>query len=445
MVETAELERTYREHVAWLSREVGALLDRAGWDGLVVHSGRPQPRTVFDDQFWPLRPTPHFQHWLPLARPDAAVLVVPGRRPTLFYDVSTNFWERPSPPETDHFWGEFDVVEVEGAERVRELLPPGARLGFVGEDSARAASWGFAAGAQNPPALLGALDELRVTKTPYEVLCLAEANRRAAVGHEAVRRAFLDGDHSELELHLVYLRATAQDDPETPYKNIVALGAHAATLHHVHYGRTAPGGPAGSLLLDAGAAYQGYSSDVTRTHVKGRGAGAQAFAALVAGMDRLQQEMCRRVQVGVPYERLHDEAHELLAPLLREVGVARGSDEELVARGVTRAFLPHGLGHSLGLQCHDVGCAEVKPRPENPFLRNTRIIAEGQVFTIEPGCYFIDELLAALETGPVRGLVDWSTVAELRRFGGVRIEDDIAVAAGDSGPTRNLTREVLPA
>jgi len=282
------------------------------------------------------------------------------------------------------------------------------------------------------------LDRLRTRKSRYELLCLAEANRRAASGHQRVRDAFLQGDPSELELHLLYLAATGQDDPETPYKNIVALGAHAATLHHIHYGRRPEG--AQSLLLDAGASYQGYASDVTRTFAKGRGAAVDLFAELVRRLDTLQREACRRVAVGLPYERLHDQSHELLAPVLRDLGVARGSDGELVAAGVTRTFFPHGLGHSLGLQTHDVGCAEIRPRPENPFLRNTSEVAAGQVFTIEPGCYFIASLLEELRAGPGGRLVDWRVVDTLRPFGGVRVEDDLAV--GEQA-VDNLTRRAL--
>jgi Xaa-Pro dipeptidase len=111
--------------------------------------------------------------------------------------------------------------------------------------------------------------------------------------------------------------------------------------------------------------------------------------------------------------------------------------------GVTRAFFPHGLGHSLGLQTHDVGCAQVRPKARNPHLRNTSTIAAGQVFTIEPGIYFIPALLDELEAGPHAGAVDWRLVGELRRLGGIRIEDDLLVAA-DEG-TRNLTREQLAA
>ena len=113
----------------------------------------------------------------------------------------------------------------------------------------------------------------------------------------------------------------------------------------------------------------------------------------------------------------------------------------MLRSGVTRAFFPHGLGHSLGLQTHDVGCAQIRPRPDNPFLRNTTEIAAGQTFTIEPGCYFIDCLLQDLENSPEGKLIDWKLVSELRRFGGVRIEDDLTVTAAGH---ENLTRAFLP-
>ena len=201
--------------------------------------------------------------------------------------------------------------------------------------------------------------------------------------------------------------------------------------------------PAQSLLVDAGAAYQGYCSDVTRTWVKGTGATASAFAALVAGVEAMQQRLCDAIAIGMPYEKLHDESHRQVAAILRDVGIASLSQEELVAQGVTRAFFPHGLGHSLGLQCHDVGCALLKPRADNPFLRNTSIIDVGQVFTIEPGVYFIEPLLAPLRAKDVTSSgVDWKLVGELRALGGVRIEDDVVVMGGEK-KARNLTREFL--
>jgi Xaa-Pro dipeptidase len=154
----------------------------------------------------------------------------------------------------------------------------------------------------------------------------------------------------------------------------------------------------------------------------------------------LQQEIIRRIKPGMSYEDLHDDAHRLLAIALCELGIARASADELVARGVTRALFPHGLGHSLGVTVHDVGMKPRPPRPDNQFLRNTSVIEPGQVFTIEPGIYVIDSLLAPLEGDERRAMLDWDAIAALRPFGGIRIEDNVVVE--DRG-TRNLTREAF--
>jgi Xaa-Pro dipeptidase len=439
-MDIALLTKLHREHVDALNARYAKAVADAGFDAVVIHSGSLKKKSDFDDQYWPLRPVPHFAHWAPLAQPDCAILVRPGKRPTLAWLKAFDFWEQPHAPETDHFVAAFDVVEISKPESVKELLPGGGRVAFVGEDGSRATTWGVAN--VNPAALVKALDALRVHKTAYEVLCLAEANRRASKGHKALLEAFRAGNASELDLHLLYLKTTAQDDAETPYKNIVALNVHASTLHHVSYAKHPSGAAAQSLLVDAGANYQGYGSDVTRTWVKGDGATAAAFGSLVAGVEAMQKRLCAAVAIGAPYEALHDESHRQVARILKDVGVATLSEDELVGGGVTRAFFPHGLGHSLGIQTHDVGCALVKPRADNPFLRNTSMVEVDQVFTIEPGIYFIEPLLAPLRAKDLSKGVDWRLVGELSALGGVRIEDDLVVTAG-STTTRNLTREVL--
>jgi Xaa-Pro dipeptidase len=434
-----QLDALYRDHIDRLQREYARVLEETGFDGVVIHSGTPQRKSIYDDQYWPLRPVPHFQHWLPLAQADCALLIVPGRQPRLLRNVAISFWEGKVEPESDHFWSSFEVIDVNGPEAIAEHLPAGKKIAFIGENVTRAEMWKSAVDASVAESVGARLDLLRSIKSAYESLCIAEANRRASAGHQAVLDLFYDGDYSELQLHLKYLEATCQDDPETPYKNIVALGENAATLHHVDYGRYAGLG-AQSLLIDAGAAFNGYHSDITRTAVKGDTAAAGIFAALVDKLESLQREMCSRVRTGLPYQQLHNESHELLAGVLRDVGIATASESELIEAGVTRRFLPHGLGHSLGLQTHDVGCALVKPDANNPFLRNTSTIEVGQVFTIEPGCYFIRPLLEELRASPHAGTLDWKLVDQLAPFGGVRIEDDLEVVDGGS---RNLTREVL--
>ncbi len=438
-MDRSTLSSLHAEHCRALQLSCEAVLRAQGLDTLVLHSGTPQKRTSFDDQFWPLRPSPWFMHWLPLEEPGCHLIIRAGKLPLLLRPQEFDFWEAPHPPASDHFWSSFEVREGSRAALLAEARAlSGGRTAFVGDDLAAAEALSLSAAA-NGAALMRALDVLRVSKSAYEELCLVEANRRAAVGHEELRALFAGGDLPELQLHLSFLRATSQDDSETPYKNIVALGAHAATLHHVSYEKRAQ--PALSLLVDAGASFAGYCSDITRTWVKGGGAGASAFGALVAQVEALQQRLCGEARVGREYESLHDHAHELIADALRAVGIARCSSAELIESGLTRAFFPHGLGHSLGLTCHDVGCALKAPRAENAWLRNTSTIADRQTFTIEPGVYFIDALLAPFRAGQHATAIDWALCDELTKFGGVRIEDDVVV--GKSG-LRNLTRELLP-
>jgi Xaa-Pro dipeptidase len=423
---------TYPQHVDHLQRGVEAALAAHHYEALILCSGTPASKNRFDDQWWPLSPTPTFSHWCPLAEPDAFVVVRAGRKPTLVRTIVDDFWETAAAPESDHFWPAFDVVEVEAGHATDVL--PGGKVAVVTRDPGASPP-----GEVNPPALVAALDALRTTKTSYELACQAEATRRAVRGHRRVAELFAAGPVSELELHLAYLAATEQDDATTPYKNIVAIGAHAATLHHVAYGRAKIAGDA-SLLVDAGARCNGYGSDITRTYARGDGAAAKRFTDLVARLETLQQEICRRIRPGLPYEDLHDDAHALLGQVLADVGLGNASAAELVARGITRALFPHGLGHSLGIVTHDVGMKLRPPRPDNKFLRNTSTIAVGQVFTIEPGLYFIDALLAPLRADDRGRLVDWALVDELRPFGGIRIEDNVVVEA--SG-IRNLTREAF--
>lgn len=422
------LETTYPDHVQHLQAATEAALAQHKYEALVLCSGAPQSKNRFDDQSWPLSPTPAFSHWCPLAEPDAFVIVRAGRKPTLVRTVSDDFWETATPPESDHFWSAFDIVEVSPG-HANDVLP-GGRIAVVTRDSGSAP-----AGDVNPAALMLALDAVRTKKTAYEIECLAEAERRAVRGHRKTEQMFAAGPCSELELHLAYLTASEQDDPAAPYKGIVAIGAHAAVLHYVAYQREKIAGDS-SLLVDAGAKCNGYGSDITRTYARGQ----TLFARLLARMDKLQQDVCARVKPGKAYEDLHDESHQLLAEALVELQIARGSANELVERGITRALFPHGLGHSLGVCVHDVGMKQRPPRTENKFLRNTSTIEVGQVFTIEPGVYIIDPLLAPLRDDERARLLDWKAIDELRPFGGIRIEDNVLVEAKG---IRNLTREAF--
>ena len=132
---------------------------------------------------------------------------------------------------------------------------------------------------------------------------------------------------------------------------------------------------------------------------------------------------------------------------MHAMGIIRIPGEEALERGVTGVFFPHGIGHLLGLQVHDVGgvMGDVKGherrRPDgHPYLRLTRILEPGVVVTVEPGIYFIDSLLRAAHASDKHAHIDWRVVDELKPYGGIRIEDNVVTTA--SKP-ENMTRDAF--
>jgi len=133
--------------------------------------------------------------------------------------------------------------------------------------------------------------------------------------------------------------------------------------------------------------------------------------------------------------------------VLRDADLIQCSAAAAVEKGVTRVFLPHGIGHLLGLEVHDVGGlmrsaegGEIE-RPEgHPYLRLTRVLETGFVVTMEPGVYFIPQLLQAARSDERGRHINWPRVEALARFGGIRIEDDLAVTATGC---ENLTRDAF--
>jgi Xaa-Pro dipeptidase len=425
-------------HVTRLQAETEKALAATGHDSLVIGSGAPF--TYFaDDQDAPFRATPHFRHWCPLDGPHHLLHVVPGRRPRLVRCAPEDYWYEQG-GVTETWWqGAFDCEEAPSADDAWRALGRPANAAYVGNEADRAREAGLS---DNPAALLARLDWTRSYKDEYEVACLEQATVLGARGHRAARAAFTAGA-SEIEVHRAFVEAVGTTEAALPYTTIVALDEKAATLHYERK-RDIRGGRL--LLLDAGAACQGYACDITRTTPAS--SCDPRFAALVARMDALEQELARAATPGRPYLEVHVLAHRGVARIASELGLLRVPAEEAFDRGLTHPFLPHGVGHHLGIQVHDVAGRQkdasggsVPPPPEYPFLRNTRTIEPGQVFTIEPGLYFIPMLLRPFRSGPSAAAFDWQLVDELTPFGGVRVEDNILVTA--SGP-RNLTRERLP-
>jgi Xaa-Pro dipeptidase len=432
---SAELAALYRGHVAAQQARVEAALAAAGCDGLVIHAGEliAPPR---DDVSYPFRPEPHFAAWLPLELPGAALVLRPSHRPVLLYPRSDDFWHMPAGDPQGHWVEQFEIRVIgTSAAESRELAELGRGCATIGGQAPDDAETTRARAR-----VLAHLDYHRAIKTAYEIACMRAASAIAARGHRRIGAAFGEG-RSEFDLQALYCAATGQREPELPYPSIIALNEHAAVLHYQHADRKPPA-VTRSLLIDAGAKVAGYAADVTRTWT----AAASPLQPLIDAMEQLQQTLCAEARAGVDFVALDDRAHRLLADVLVEHRLASCSADKAYASGLTRVFLPHGLGHLLGVQVHDAGGRQVSPDGEikappdaHPFLRLTRRLESGFVVTIEPGLYFIPSLLAKLD-GDRRRHVNWVAVEALVPYGGVRIEDDVLVQTGGQA---NLSREAF--
>lgn len=435
---TAARDRLYRDHVERRIADAARELASAGFDRLLIHSGHSRPRFQ-DDYHGPFRAHPHFVSWLPLPRhADCLLEVRAGCGPKLWLVSPRDFWHAP-PSRPEPWWADcYDIESVDGAEAWQHTLAEPLATALIG-DPADFAGLGQHA-ELNPSRLLERLNECRTVKTGWEIECMARANRVAVAGHRAAASAFEAGG-SELDIHLAYL-AAARHDPDTlPYNSIVGLNEHAAVLHYQFRDSVAPAARR-SFLIDAGADELGYAADITRTHSAERG----LFADLVERVERMQLQLCARMQVGRSYVDLHREAHRGVAEILRESGLCRMPLDAMLEANVTGTFLPHGLGHFLGVQVHDVAGRiapdgrDLPPPASFPFLRLTRQLEAGNVLTVEPGLYFIPQLLNELRASPLAGQFDWRAIDSLIPFGGIRIEDDVVVALETP---RNLTREAF--
>ena len=437
---SAELESTFGPHLAVLSARTAHALETCGYSALLVHSG--SLLTVFeDDRTYPFETHAPFKVWAPLVDvPDCFVYFEPGRAPLLVFNQPVDFWYKSAELPRAYWTRHFEIRTTPDLASSRKLLPADLqRVAYIGDSFPELQSWGV--GDINPRRLMRHLDYGRATKTAYELACMREASRLGVKGHLATAEAFAEGA-SEFEIELAFLKACGMREQELPYSPIIALNDGGAVLHYQILEKQAPS-ERHSLLIDAGAAFSGYASDITRTHALRAG----DFATLIERMDDMQQALCAGLRAGVDWKDVQLRTHELIGNLLREADIITCSTAEGVATGVTSVFFPHGIGHLLGLEVHDVGGFMASPdggdipRPDGqPFLRLTRVLQKGFVVTVEPGIYFIDQLLDAARADARASKINWSRVASLRKFGGIRIEDNVAIT--DTG-CENLTRDAF--
>ncbi len=230
----------------------------------------------------------------------------------------------------------------------------------------------------------------------------------------------------QIELEAEALRHGADS---MAYDTIIGGGPNSAVLHFMPTNRRFQGGEL--VLIDAGAQYRGYASDITRTYpVGGELTTLQRdIHAIVHAAERSAIDHCR---VGSEWRDVHLAAALSIADGLTQLGILRGDPAELVAGGAVWLFFPHGIGHLVGLGVRDAGGTPLRERRDEPKpypnLRINLPLEAGVVVTVEPGVYFVPAILNDSDNRRRhRDTVDWDRVDRLIGFGGVRIEDNLLI------------------
>ena len=439
----SDLGDLYPAHLARLQQYYADAAMLAGCRGILISAGNLHG-CFLDDHHYPFVVNPHFKAWLPITdTPDSFIVFRAGETPRLLFNQPADYWHM-KPADPAGFWVEhWEIISIPSVNDAKQYLGDTADLLFIGEQVSLALAWGVSQ--INTAAALDMLHYERAYKSPYEIACVWQANQIAVQGHRAAEGAFRLGQ-SEFEIAHTYLGTIAHREQQAPYNAIVALNEHCAVLHYQFYQHQRfAENDRHAMLIDGGASFHGYAADITRTYAYRPG----PFQELIKQMDEQHLGIISDIKPGVNYADLHEQMHRRLGEVLRSSGIANMSVDDMLETNLTFSFLPHGLGHFLGLQTHDVGGfqqsrqGETKAAPDKyPALRLTRNIEDQQIFTIEPGLYFIPMLLNQLKQGPHKTAINWDLIDQLIPCGGIRIEDNIAII---DGATINLTRRAQQA
>jgi Xaa-Pro dipeptidase len=442
----------FSDHITGLLERYQRVFEQSAEQGfpleyLLIHSGTEQCYFA-DDQAISFRAFGHFSHWLPVTRPNQMLLIAPANKTVYFQVIPADYWYDQTIENARWWCDEFEIVTLTESGQVKRTLrelPTGLEnLSFLGDNKEFAESLGVAAKHINPPHLLHALDYYRAYKSSYEIEQIAAANKLALKGHLAAEHCFENGG-SEFDVHTEYLSACNILEEQCPYTNIVAINEKSAILHYQHKRQFLSNNNTAKnlvLLIDAGCKINNYCSDITRTSLHPDT--HSTFQSLHSAMDSLQLSLVNQVQPGLSYVDFHHRALKLLAQVLIDHDIVTCQLDKSLELSIPSLFMPHGIGHLLGIQVHDVGGHSSDPHGSRcpppsafPYLRNTRTMEESMVFTVEPGLYFIPLLLEKHRSSPMAEHLNWKLIEELTPLGGIRIEDNVRVTR--SG-VENLTR-----
>ena len=402
------------------------LMRMAGEDAILVLPAAPA-RVRSHDTHYPYRQDSDFWYLCGFPEPEAVLVLVPGRKhgETLLFcrerDPEREGWDGPRAGQEGAVeqFGMDDAYPIEDLDEILPGLLEGRsrvyyHFGRDAEFDLKLIGWvnrvreQVRHGAQPPHEFLELghlLHELRLFKSKDELKLMQRAADISVQAHEAAMRASRAGIH-EYELQAEVERVFRANDAWPAYGSIVGAGNNACVLHYRANNARAADGEL--VLIDAGAEFRTYASDITRTFpVNGRFTAPQRALHDLVGA--AQAAALAQAKPGVAYEAGHDAAVETLTEGLLQLGLLKGKLEKNISTGQYKRFYRHKTGHWLGLDVHDVG--------EYRLAGESRLLEPGMVFTIEPGLYVSAD--------------DTSVDAKWRGIG-IRTEDDVLVT--NDGP-----------
>ncbi len=414
MIETKEFVRRRRQ-----------LMRMAGRDAIVIVPAAPE-RVRSNDSHYPYRQDSDFHYLSGFPEPDAVLALIPGREQgeTILFcrerDAERERWDG-ARAGTEGAVAEYGFDDAFPIDDIDDILPgmiegrtrvyyhfgrdPEFDLKLIGwVNRVRADVRKGAVPPHELVALSHLLHDLRLYKSRGELRVMKKSAKIAAAAHVRAMRTTRPG-MNEHEVEAELLHEFRRHGAVPSYEPIVGGGANACVLHY--RANNAPLRDGDLLLIDAGAEYECYASDITRTFpVNGRYSQEQraiydiVLAAQTAAIDE--------VRPGRAFDAYHEAAVRVITRGLIRIGLLEGSLEKNLREHAYRAFYMHKTGHWLGLDVHDVGDYRI----DGEF----RLLEPGMVVTVEPGIYIAPELKKV----PAR----WRGI-------GVRIEDDVVVTRGD--------------
>ena len=414
-----------------LERRRQRAADAFGDDPPIVLFGAGKPVQIpgGQDQTYPFIPCPEY-YWLTGSRRWGGVLA---------YDPGDGWRHFVRPvSQNERLWeGGGEDVEGEDVAGLKCWLDqrPGRPVAVIG---------GAVENVKNDPkraaALQISIDGVRRRKDAPEVALIERAAAATAAGHARARETIRPGVSERrirIELEAEMFRQGADG---AAFDTIVGAGTHAAVLHFEPGDRIVE--PDDLVLIDAGASIAGYAADVTRTYPAADRftPRQQAVYALVLAAQLEAISTCRK---DVEWHEVHRAAAGVIAQGLCDLGILRGGPDVLLESGAISLFLPHGVGHMVGLGVRDVGGLAAGREVSVHCGIRMRVdlpLEEDFLMTVEPGVYFVPALLDNPERRErFADMVNWDALASWRPVGGVRIEDNVLITAGDP---RILTAEI---